>query len=144
MQSRWVQTKRIISETYLVWSETNAQGEISCIQILKTPWFWAFFRPSLCRFRRVFRSNPSTSEGWRQTRLWRWFRLPQISLSWWWCPWTATCQSALTSLSDTETSPLGRYLANRVGSNMDCGIVPVQKPVLEQQSGLFSVEIPGN
>ncbi len=74
-----------------------------------------FFRPRPCWFRQTFRSGPSTSEWRRQTRFWWRFGLPYPSSSW--CsPGTTRRQSALTSFSVAEISPLGRYQANGAGS----------------------------
>ncbi len=86
---------------YEVWSESNAQGEITFILIIfKTPLFWDFLGLIPASL-----DGLNTAELQQQTHFWR----PHPSLSWS-SPGTTRRQPAVTSLSNTETRPLGHYL----------------------------------
>ncbi len=142
-QDKWC-ISYISGVMYDVWSETNAQSEITFIWIIfEMPLFQDFFRPSSCQLRQTFHRGTSTAKWQWRTRLWRWFEWPHPSSSRW-SPRTRSptqkqfCRSNVWWI-EKIVDHLYAFLA--FGSPgmrwRRGGIVPVQKLVLGRQSGAF-------
>jgi hypothetical protein len=133
-----------------VWSESNAQAEITLIQIiLKPALFQTFFRPGHIWFGHFF---PPVYQLWRQTLGMIRMTPYRLVLRLFW----ARGQPALSSLSEREKSLLGIWWIKRLAGSSFClcchlksrnkvpewsGVcAPSQKLVLGQQYVIFRPE----